>query len=155
LLLGLAWPVPADYRPWLAAYADIFAAAAALALGFMVSTERRIPLAAPRAAAFFVAVAFVPATQVVLGSRPFANLGQPKQLATLALGLASLLFLCERRAIVAINAIELASPGAIRDQLRRSRPDPGRRAPFGDRLCQLSGCSSRFLSDPGVARPLQ
>jgi hypothetical protein len=57
----------------LAAYADILAAAAAPTLGTMVSTERRIPLAAPRAAASFVAVAFVPVAQAVHWRIAFAG----------------------------------------------------------------------------------
>jgi O-antigen ligase len=187
VLLGLAWLAPNHYPPWLSAYLDTFAAAAALTLGVMVSTERRMPLAAPGPAVFIAAVALVPATQgalgliafagdawivvmyllcaaatvtwsaqaaridaarwtscfavtivaaallssVILGIQrwaidagpadlfilavppgyaPFANLGQPNQLATLlALGLASLLFLYERRALAAAYAVAAAA----------------------------------------------
>jgi hypothetical protein len=186
-LLGLAWLAPNHYPPWLSAYLDALAAAAALTLGVMVSTERRMPLAAPCSALFFAAVALVPAAQgalgliafagdawivvmyllcaaatvtwsaqaarldalrwasclaaailagallssVILGIQrwaidagpaalfirdvppghaPFANLGQPNQLATLlALGLASLLFLYERRVVAAAYASAAAA----------------------------------------------
>jgi O-antigen ligase len=186
-LLGLAWLVPNYYPPWLAAYEDAGAAAAAVALGVVVSTARRLPLAVPWPAAFLVAIALVPAAQgalgliafagdawivvlyllcaaatvvwsaqaarldaerwascvattilagalfssVILGIQrwavdvgpaalyirdvapghaPFANLGQPNQLATLlAIGLASLMFLYELRAVAASYAIAAAA----------------------------------------------
>lgn len=67
LLIDLAWVIPNHYPSWLSAYADTLAGAAAVTLGVVVSKERRIPPAAPLSAAFFVAVALVPATQGALG----------------------------------------------------------------------------------------
>jgi len=66
VLLALAWLIPNHYPPWLLAYSDALAASATLALGIVVSLERRARPSAPWSALFFVAMACVPAAQVAL-----------------------------------------------------------------------------------------
>ena len=73
ILLNLGWLVPNHYPPWLSAYSDTFAAAAALSVGIMVSIERRLAFTVPWAATFFVAIAVVPAAQGALGLIAFAG----------------------------------------------------------------------------------
>lgn len=67
IAMALAWLVPNHYPPWLAAYAEILAATAVLALGVGTSLGWGVSLAVPWPALFFVALAVVPAVQGAFG----------------------------------------------------------------------------------------